>query len=145
MQEFLLDDILFVIGAAIVLAFIGAAILKKAGIPQTLGFMLTGVLLGLVGILTDDLVHALSFMVSLALGLIGYNIGHELQSERLQGRIKRLLGIVIIEASAAFLLVTFLTYLLLQQLHIAILFGALASATAPAATADVVWECECEG
>ncbi|MCK5151862.1 MAG: cation:proton antiporter, partial [Candidatus Thorarchaeota archaeon] len=145
MQELLLEDILLVIGAAIVLAFAGAAILKKAGIPQTLGFMLAGVLLGIFGIMTNELTQALGFMVSLALGLIGYNIGHELQSDQLKGRIKKLIGIVVIEATAAFILVTLLTYLLIQQLHIAILFGALASATAPAATADVVWECETEG
>ncbi len=144
-QELLLEDILLVIGAAIVLAFAGAAILKKAGIPQTLGFMLAGVLLGIFGIMTNELTQALGFMVSLALGLIGYNIGHELQSDQLKGRIKKLIGIVVIEATAAFILVTLLTYLLIQQLHIAILFGALASATAPAATADVVWECETEG
>jgi hypothetical protein len=32
-----------------------------------------------------------------------------------------------------------------QALATSILFGAVASATAPAATADVVWECACEG
>ncbi|MDF1541120.1 MAG: cation:proton antiporter, partial [Candidatus Thorarchaeota archaeon] len=112
---------------------------------QTLGFMLAGVLLGVLGILTNEIVQALSFMVSLALGLIGYNIGHELHSTQLQGRIMKLLGIVVVEATAAFALVSILTYMIVGQLHIAILFGALASATAPAATADVVWECECEG
>ena len=38
---------LLTIGAALVLAYIGAFILKRLGIPQTLGFMLAGVVLGL--------------------------------------------------------------------------------------------------
>ncbi len=145
LQEVITVELLAIIGAAIVLAFIGAAILRKVGIPQTLGFMLAGVALGIIGVLTDEAVQSLSIFVSLALGLIGYNIGHELQSDNLDGRLRKLTFIVIIEASAAFLLVTLLTYLLTQQLHVAFIFGAIASATAPAATADVVWECETQG
>ncbi len=143
---------LLTIGAALVLAYIGASILKRLGIPQTLGFMLAGVFLGLTSILTEQGIHDLRFFVALALGLIGYNIGHELRSPNLEGgRIRRLVVIVILEATAAFAVVTILTYVLLSlvafpfALPTAILFGAVASATAPAATADVVWECECEG
>ncbi len=143
---------LLTIGAALVLSFIGATILKRLGVPQTLGFMVAGIILGLIGVLTEDGVHNLKFFVSLALGLIGYNIGHELSSDNLSGgRTKRLLVIVIFEATAAFAVVAFLTLNILnvmgfeQAFPAAILFGAVASATAPAATADVVWESECEG
>jgi Kef-type K+ transport system membrane component KefB len=147
-----LDLFLLTIGAALVLAYIGASILKKLGIPQTLGFMLAGILLGLTSILTEQTIHDLRFFVALALGLIGYNIGHELKSPNLAGgRVRRLVIIVIFEAASAFAVVAVLTYLLLSSvgfpysLPTAILFGAVASATAPAATADVVWECDCEG
>ena len=143
---------LLVIGAALVLAYIGAFILKKAGIPQTLGFMLAGVVLALLGILTEQGINDLKFFVPLALGLIGYNIGHELSSPNLtRGRIRRLLVIVIIEATAAFIVVAFLTFMILSfvgfphALAAAFLFGAVASATAPAATADVIWESGCDG
>ncbi len=143
---------LFTIGAALVLSFIGAFILKRLGVPQTLGFMLAGITLGLLGILTESGVDNLKFFVSLALGLIGYNIGHELSNENLNdGRTKRLIIIVMFEATAAFAVVAFLTLTILNvagfenAFPTAILFGAVASATAPAATADVVWECDCEG
>ncbi|MHA1950675.1 MAG: cation:proton antiporter [Candidatus Thorarchaeota archaeon] len=147
-----MEFFLLTIGAALVLAYIGAFILKRLGIPQTLGFMLAGVVLGLTNILTEQGIHDLRFFVALALGLIGYNIGHELSSPNLtRGRIRRLIFIVLIEATAAFALVSFLTYMLLSAvgfpnpLPTAFLFGAVASATAPAATADVIWESECEG
>ena len=143
---------LLTIGAALVLAYIGAFILKRLGIPQTLGFMLAGVVLGLTQILTEHGIDNLRFFVALALGLIGYNIGHELSNPELTGkRIRKLLFIVIIEATAAFAVVSFLTYFILSSISFplplptALLFGAVASATAPAATADVVWECDCEG
>jgi Kef-type K+ transport system membrane component KefB len=143
---------LLTIGAALVLAYIGAYILKRLGVPQTLGFMIAGVVLALIGIMTEESVQNLQFFVSLALGLIGYNIGHELSNPNLTGpRIRRLLVIVLFEATTAFAVVTFLTYMILSivgfpnPLPTAILFGAVASATAPAATADVVWESESEG
>jgi Kef-type K+ transport system membrane component KefB len=145
LQEAIASEILFLIGAAIVFSFAGAAIMRKVGIPQTLGFMLVGILLGLFGIASEELVHSLRLIVSLALGLIGYNIGHELSHDKLEGRIRKLAIIVVFEATAAFLLVSIVTYLVVQQWHISLLLGALASATAPAATADVVWEHGCEG
>jgi Kef-type K+ transport system membrane component KefB len=147
-----MEFFLLTIGAALVLAYIGAFILKRLGIPQTLGFMLAGVVLGLTNILSEQGVHDLRFFVALALGLIGYNIGHELSSPNLKGkRIKKLLVIVIIEATAAFAVVSFLTYIFLSyiafpfSLPTALLFGAVASATAPAATADVIWETDSDG
>jgi Kef-type K+ transport system membrane component KefB len=147
-----MDFLLLTVGAALVLSFIGAFILKKLGIPQTLGFMLAGVILGLTAILSEQAIHDLRFFVALALGLIGYNIGHELKNPNLDSRrVRKLLLIVLIEAIAAFALVAFLTFMVLSSIGFpnviptAILFGAVASATAPAATADVVWECDCEG
>ncbi len=147
-----MEFFLFTIGAALVLAYLGAFILKKLGIPQTLGFMIAGIILGLVNILTEQGIHDLRFFVALALGLIGYNIGHELYSPNLSGnRIKKLMVIVIIEATAAFAIVSFLAYFLLSAvafpfpLPTALLFGAVASATAPAATADVIWETDSDG
>ncbi|MFW9800423.1 MAG: cation:proton antiporter, partial [Candidatus Thorarchaeota archaeon] len=145
MQEAFASDVLFLIGASIVLSFAGAAALRKIGIPQTLGFMLVGIVLGLVGIANEEIVHSLRLIVSLALGLIGYNIGHELRSEELEGRIKKLVVIVFFEATAAFLVVSIVTFIILRQWHTSLLLGALASATAPAATADVVWEHESSG
>ena len=148
----LLDLFLLTIGAALVLAYTGAYILKKLGIPQTFGFMLAGVVLGLTNLLTEQTIADIRFFVALALGLIGYNIGHELSNPNLRGgRMRRLVIVVILESMAAFILVTILTYLILSltgfpyALPTAILFGAVASATAPAATADVVWECNFEG
>ncbi|MHA1864403.1 MAG: cation:proton antiporter [Candidatus Thorarchaeota archaeon] len=147
-----MEFFLFTIGAALVLAYVGAFILKRIGIPQTLGFMIAGIILALTNILTEASIHDLRFFVALALGLIGYNIGHELSNPNLTGRrIKKLLVIVIIEATAAFAIVAFLTYIILSSIAFpfpfpaALLFGAVASATAPAATADVVWENDCEG
>ena len=46
-----MEFFLLTIGAALVLAYIGATVLKRLGIPQTLGFMLAGVILGFTRLL----------------------------------------------------------------------------------------------
>ncbi|UCH03486.1 MAG: cation:proton antiporter, partial [Candidatus Thorarchaeota archaeon] len=82
---------------------------------------------------------------TLALGLIGYNIGLELKTSILRGKIRRILLIVILEATSAFWIVALLVFAVTQQMYVALILGSIASATAPAATADVIWDHECKG
>ena len=53
--------------------------------------------------------------------------------------------ILLFEAFITFFLVTFLVLMITQEFYLALLFGALASATAPAGTAAVFWEFDCKG
>jgi len=139
------ESIPIVIGIGLVLAFLASKIFKKVGIPQVVGFMVAGISLRALGLMNTGTAETLSVIVTLALGLIGYNIGLELKSNIFKGRIRRLMIIVILEATVAFWLVSMLVYFVTQQLYVALLLGSVASATAPAATADVVWEHECKG
>lgn len=141
----ILSEVLYIIGMGLVLAFIGAAVLKRLGIPQIVGFMVAGIILGIMGVLNDFLLESISPIISLALGLIGYNIGLELRKDVFSGKLRRLTLIVILESIAAFWIVTTLIFLVTQQLYLALMLGALSSATAPAATADVIWENKCRG
>lgn len=136
---------LLLIGTALFLAAVGAAIMKRFGVPQILGFMLAGLFLGSSGLLDDAARMALYPLVDLALGLIGYNIGLELRKEVFRGQTRRMSVILLAESILTFVVVTFLAYLVLNQLHIAIVFGALASATDPASTVMVIWERKCKG
>ncbi len=140
-----MEHVLIVIGTGLALAFIASKIFKKFGIPQVVGFMVAGILLRAVGVMTSEVIEPLTVIVTLALGLIGYNIGLELKIKVFRGKLKKLFFIVVFEATAAFWLVTLLTYAFTQQLHLSLLLGSVASATAPAATADVIWEHECRG
>ncbi|MFX0107185.1 MAG: cation:proton antiporter [Candidatus Hodarchaeota archaeon] len=136
---------LLLIGTALVLAFIGAKVMKRFGIPQILGFMLAGLFLGVTGILDPGTRTSLFPLVDLALGLIGYNIGLELRKDVFSGQTRRMSIILISESILTFGLVTMLAYFVIRQLHIAIVFGALASATDPASTVMVIWERKCKG
>ncbi len=140
-----MENIPIIIGIGLVMAFITSKIFKKVGIPQVVGFMVAGILLRLFGIITIEDIDTLSVIFSLALGLIGYNIGLELKTIVLKGKIRRILVIVLLEATAAFWIVTFLVFVVTQQMYVALILGSIASATAPAATADVIWDHECKG
>ena len=137
--------ILFLIGAALVLSVIGAFLMKKVGFPQILGFMLAGVILGFFQVFDDGLWESLYPLIDLALGLIGYNIGLEIRKEVFTGKTRQMGTILILESILTFIVVSLLANWILGQWHIAIVFGALASATDPASTVMVIWERKTKG
>lgn len=145
MQIVFTPDTLFILGISLVLAYFGAEIMQKIGIPRILGFMIAGLGLGMIGVV-DETVRATLFpLVDLALGLIGYNIGLEIRKEVFSGQARRLSVILVAESILTFVVVTFLAWMLLGAWHIAIVFGALASATDPASTVMVIWERKTKG
>ncbi|TFG32403.1 cation:proton antiporter [Candidatus Thorarchaeota archaeon] len=145
MQALYTPEVLLLLGIALVLAYFGAEIMTKFGIPKILGFMIAGLVLGTLGIFNDDFRTFLFPIVDLALGLIGYNIGLEIRKEVFRGQTRRMGTILILESILTFVIVTVLAGYLLGAWHIALVFGALASATDPASTVMVIWERKCKG
>ena len=145
MQTTLTPELLLLLGIALVLAYFGAEVMTRFGIPKILGFMLTGFALAVLGIFTDATRLAFFPLVDLALGLIGYNIGLEIRREVFSGHTRRMGVILVLESILTFAIVTILTGFILGAWHIAIVFGALASATDPASTVMVIWERKCKG
>lgn len=140
-------DILTLVGLSIVAAFLTGQLFRKIKIPQVVGFIIAGLLLGpsFLNLLPDELNAGLTFVSEIALGLIGFDIGGHLHFAELRKLGKSILFIVVLEAFGAFLLVGAGAYLLTQSLPLALVLGALASATAPAATVEVLAEYRAEG
>ncbi|TXT56415.1 MAG: conserved membrane protein of unknown function [Candidatus Thorarchaeota archaeon] len=145
MQVQLEIDFVMIIGLALILAFVGALSLKRLGVPQIVGFMLAGLVLGQIGVLHEGVLFDLHFLVSIALGLIGYNIGLEMEIDTFKGKIGKWTIIVLLGAFSAFFVVSFLVHWITGNIVLSLVLGALASASAPAATVDVIWENQCEG
>jgi len=88
-----------------------------------------------------------------ALGLIGFMIGGELRSDIFKKYGKQFFTILFSEGIGAFLLVTvgasvmawFVTNNLYISIAMGLVLGAIASATAPAATVNVLWEYKTRG
>jgi Kef-type K+ transport system membrane component KefB len=131
----------------IAVSFLGSKLFQRFGIPQVVGFIVIGVILGpsALNIVPLELSSELIFISEIALGLIGFDIGSHLLLGELRRLGRSILFIVLFEAVGTFLLVTAGIYVLTRSLHTALIFGALASATAPAATVDVLAEYDAKG
>ena len=140
-------NILAVIGLLIAVSFLGSKLFQRVGIPQVVGFIVVGVVLGpsFLNIVPLALSEELTFISEIALGLIGFDIGSHLLFSELRQLGRCILTILVFEALGTFLLVTLGIWLITRSLHTALIFGALSSATAPAATVDVLAEYDAKG
>jgi Kef-type K+ transport system membrane component KefB len=140
-------NILAVIGLVIALSFLGSKVFQRFGIPQVVGFIVIGALLGtsFFKIIPIELAKELTFVSEIALGLIGFDIGSHLLFKELRRLGRSILLILFFEAVGTFALVTVGVYAITGSWYTGLIFGALASATAPAATVDVLAEYDAKG
>ena len=146
-NEIILSNPLSTIGLLLVVSFLGSKIFQRFGIPQVVGFIVLGVLHGpsFLNVIPLEVSQELLLISEIALGLIGFDMGSHLRLKEIRKLGKSILFILIFEAFGAFFLVTAGVYALTQSWYTALIFGALASATAPAATVDVLAEYDAKG
>ncbi len=149
------NNILFILGIGVFGGLIGAWFFQKIKFPQVIGYIVMGLILGESGfklIQTADIEH-LGMFNNFALGIIGFLVGGELQIATFKKYGKQFMAILLCEGILAFLLVGissfFVVYFMCNNLWtsvaVAIVFGAIASATDPASTIDVLWENRAKG
>lgn len=127
----------------------------KLGLPKVVGYLLLGLIIGpeILGIIPEQFILDTHIIIDLSLSLIAVLVGANLKYSTLKGMGTQIVSITFFEATFAFLFVSIGLYLLSgflgftteQSLIISILFGGLASATAPAATIAVVHELKAKG
>lgn len=147
--------LLLLLGIGVFGGLVGAWVFQKLRIPQVVGYIVIGILIGQTGlhiIKEADIVRLQSFNW-FALGIIGFLVGGELQAENFRKYGKQFMAILFGEGLLAFLLVclpiTAVVYLVIHSfapaLASGIVFGAIASATDPASTVEVLWEYRSRG
>lgn len=131
---------LIIIGAVAFLSQETGRAFGKFRIPSVVGYVILGIALGksFLNILSPYFVDKLTLINDLALGIIAFIIGGELNLHRLKRLGKSILTIAIFESLGAFIFVIFLTYIFTKNIYSSIILGAIASATAPAATVAVI-------
>jgi len=142
--------ILIIFGIGVFGGILSALMARRLSIPQVLGYILLGVLLGEGGIrlVTQEDIQALSSFNYFALGIIGFLVGAEIRFSTLQKYGKQFAAILISEGLLTFFLVglpiTVILYTVMGSwsgaIAAGIIFGAIASATDPASTINVIWE-----
>ena len=148
-------NIILLLGLAIFFGTAGAGVFQRLHIPQVVGYVVIGLIIGEsgLGLIGRDTVEILSSFNMFALGVIGFMIGGELRREVFRKYGRQLFVILCSEAVATFALVAGLSGLVAWyftgNLHtsvaMALVLGAIASATAPAATVNVLWEYKTRG
>ncbi len=111
------------------------------------GYIIIGVFLGssFLNVVSLKTIDQLTLLSSLALAFIGFTIGGELAFRDLKDLGPSIIVIALMESLTAFALVAGAIFMITRNLPVALIFGALAAATAPAATVDVLWEYKAKG
>lgn len=147
--------VLFILGVVVFGGILGAWLFQKLHIPQVVGYIVIGLLLGESGlnIVTHQDIISLGTFNLFALGIIGFLVGGELKTKTFRKYARQFIAILFCEGIGAFLIVGTLTTLVIYavtnnimvSLASGTVFGAIASATDPASTIDVLWEYRSKG
>lgn len=140
-------DTLFIIGLMIVAGFLVGKISNRLKFPAVVGYLIAGLIAGpsFLNIFNLQLLDSFEILNELALSLVAFVIGSEMRMEVLKKIGKGIITIIFAESFGAFFLVFAGVYLLTGKLHLALIFGAMAPASAPAGTAVVLQEYRAKG
>ena len=140
-------NILFALAIAMAVGMAMTRLIKLIHLPNVTAYLIAGLLVGpyVLKVLTPEMNSKLSIISDVALGFIAYSIGSEFKFSYIKEIGAKPMVITAFEGCVASLLV-FLTLLALgQPLPMCLALGAIAAATAPAATLMVVRQYKANG
>lgn len=117
-------------------------------LPRVTGYLIAGVLIGpfVLKLVPHDAIESLTIISEAALGFIAYNIGSSLNYNKLKNIGKGVIIIALFEALMATFVVTLaMKFVFGQSWEFSLAIGAIASATAPAATIMVLKQYKAKG
>ena len=161
-------NLVLLFGVIILAGTLGARLFQKFHVPQVVGCIIIGILLGHVVNLivpgsTQRITVSLKPFTMFALGVIGFMIGAELRGDIFKKYGKQFFIILFSQGIGSFLLVMIGTSVvawftlpwivegvapanrLSVSIALGLVLGAIGSATAPAATVNVLWEYKTRG
>jgi len=147
-------NLVLLFGLVILGGTLGARLFQRLHVPQVVGCIIVGILLGdVLRVIRPEMIEALKPFTMFALGLIGFIIGAELRGDVFAKYGRQFFIILFSQGLGAFLLVVvgasavtwFVTSDVYVSIAVGLVLGAIASATAPAATVNVLWEYKTRG
>jgi len=141
MNEFLAAGMIFL------LAIVCSRLLGRARFPAVTSYLVLGVLMGpyVLKLVPPSLLGATDKLASFVLGIVAFNLGQNFLWRRFRKIRKAVLGISCGEAVGAAIAVAVCLLIIGRPLQQALLFGAIACATAPMATIMVLRELRARG
>lgn len=144
--EFFAKDILLSLGVAIAIGMVFNRLVKKLGLPNVTGYLVAGVLIGpcFLQIIPTVWLRSCTVLVNVALGFIAFSIGGEFKISKIKKIGKSVMVITFFQALITTVLVD-IGLLIFFPPAVALCLGAIATATAPAATLMVIRQYKAEG
>lgn len=145
--SFLDFSALTLLGIITIVGFYMGHAARLIKLPSLIGYMVLGVIFGpsVLHLLNEPTMKHVSFITEIALGLVAFSIGSELSIPTLKRLGPGIISIIFAESFMAFAVVTAAVYFLTRDLPMALIFGAMAPASAPAGTVAVIQEYKAKG
>lgn len=140
-------NILLSLSLSMIIALLMTRVMKKISLPNVTGYLIAGLIAGpyCLKLYNSENLDALSIITNVALGFIAFSIGGEFKLSSLKQLGAKIFVITVFEAVGASVLVITVLVLFKFPLTLALVLGAIASATAPAATLMVVRQYKAQG
>lgn len=135
-------------GLLLLVGLVAGKLANLLKFPAVTGYLVAGIVVGppVLNLLTHDLLRASIWISQGALTLIAFSIGSEFTLDNIRRLGTRVLVIATLEALGGSIAVFLATrFIFHQTTAVSLLFGAIAAATAPAATIMVVRELRAKG
>ena len=136
------------LGIVLVGALVAEKIISYLKIPAITSYILLGILLGpyALNVTGGGLIASSELLSNIVLGFIAFHIGKNFSVEHFKRIGKAVLSVSITVTVATLICVTVgIYYVAHQPFHIALLFGAISTATAPATTMMVIRQYKARG
>lgn len=138
---------LITIGGILLFAIAADIIGKRTFLPRVTLLLLFGIIIGkdVLNFIPPIVSNQFEILADIALLMVGFLIGGKLTRKSFQGTLGKTLWISSLAVLATVLIVSVCLFLIGVDLQLAILLGCIATATAPAATMDVIAESNHKG
>ncbi len=142
----MINDVL-ALSIFLVAGYVLGLVLERIRLPALIGYILVGFVLGppVLGFVTDEIIADLDFVSIIALGLIAFIIGGRIKMSDLRSSRNHMLLMAGLQALVTFVVITAVVYPISGSLPLALVLGAIGTATAPAAIFGVIEEYKAKG
>ncbi len=140
-------NVLLALAIAFAMGLFFSRLIRYIHLPNVTAYLLAGLVVGpyVLNALTPEMNTQLSIISDVALGFIAYSIGGEFKMSYLKEIGIKPIIITLFEGCTASLLVFLVLFLIGQPLPLCLALGAIAAATAPAATLMVIRQYKANG
>lgn len=140
-------NITLILGLAMAAGLLSTRLMKLLNLPNVTGYLVIGLLLGpFVGhLFSEQAIADFSILSDIALGFIAFSIGCEFKLSSLKKIGGKVVVITIFQALLTAIVVSLAIFAFSRDVALSLTLGAIATATAPAATLMVVRQYKAKG